>query len=94
MVLRKISAEENLAMPVNGWKTFPSTDIPKDFKYGSISQYVMESTYQYFSDTDEDSGCLPITGHNKSLRRGRISFTSGHVTNLEDIADGILYHIR
>lgn len=90
----KFPTTKYLSLPINGWKSFPSATIPKDFKYENIGQYVMRSTYQYSSDTDDDSGYLPVTGHNKSLRRGRICFSSGHVTNLEDVADDTFYYLR
>lgn len=82
-------------LPQSGWGTFPSAMIPNSFSYDSINSFVDNSIgHNVESDSDVDSDYVPPTTHMKSKRRGRISFLSGHVQNLEDLAIQDMYYLK
>ena len=39
-------------LPITGWKTFPSVDVPKDFNYGHIHHHIAESVQFVHIDKD------------------------------------------
>lgn len=78
------------------WKSFPTVPIPRTFCYGTIQEFISSSDVNNNADDsfDTDEEFIPVCGNSKCLQRGRISFKSGHVQDLEDSNQGSLYNLR
>lgn len=90
---------EQCTLPNTGWNTFPTHCIPTSFCYGTIKDYI-EKCLNVDCDSDTDDDCynnqyVPTSVVNsKSMRRGRIIFTSGHVQDIEDNMKNGLFYLR
>ena len=62
-------------IPNNGWKNFPSRDIPSMFNYDHV--------YPYLTD-NEELGCGHDTVTAKPLKKGRNLLESNFVENVQD----------
>ncbi|KAG5860688.1 hypothetical protein JTB14_017115 [Gonioctena quinquepunctata] len=79
--------------PVNGWKKFPSEAIPKFFYYGIIYKHLVETVVianERNTQSDEDEE-IQKYNTSKPLKRGRIYFRSGIVTNIESWDNNQIY---
>ena len=82
---RSITAKP-VNVPVSGWYTFPSKNIPINFNYGHVYYYLIESIdgnddAVMIDDEDESSGGDSTA---KPLRKGRLILSSGFVENIQD----------
>ena len=69
--------------PIFGWKSFPSTNLPKHFNEGHIHHYIIESVQMIqdgktSQESDEEQDITDLHT-SKPLRKGKQFFTSGHV---------------
>ena len=79
-------------LPTDGWRLFPSKNLPANFNYGHVYFYLVESAAKASnipgsSDSDEDNlydNCNTVTA--KPLKKGR---NSGFVENVQDNFDEI-----
>ena len=74
-------------VPVSGWRTFQSQDIPVLFNYGHIYYYALESsktvvTESGHQDDDDEEGLGHMTA--KPLKNGRKYVDSGFVHDMTD----------
>ena len=82
-------------LPTNGWRLFPSKNLPAKFNYGHAYFYLVEpaakaSNISNSSDSDEDNlyaNCDTVTA--KPLKKGRNLLSSGFVENVQDNFDVI-----
>ena len=82
-------------LPGDGWRLFPSKNLPANFNYGHVYFYLVESAAKASnipdsSDSDEDNlyaNCNTVTA--KPLKKGRNLLTSGFVENVQDNFDEI-----
>ena len=98
------TANASSELPNDGWRNFPSRNIPANFNYGHVYFYLVESVasaVQNIEDSDaSDDGeklydtCDTVTA--KPLRKGRNLLRSGDVHDIHDNADEIKheYYIR
>ena len=83
---------KDFTFPVEGWKIFPSRDIPVNFNYGHVYHYLVESITNILipdhGQTDEERELSGIdcedTVTAKPLRKGRWLLKSGFVENVHD----------
>ena len=83
--LKKDASErKNPALPpILGWKPFPSQQIPKNFNYGHIYHYLLESVTLISDDgRKEDTNLAHMTS--KPLTKGEQYVKSGSVTSIMD----------
>ena len=76
----------------DGWRLFPSKNIPPNFNYGHVYFYLVESVASTAniidtSDCDDDqyNTCDTVTA--KPLKKGRNLLKSGFIENLQDNFD-------
>lgn len=85
-------------VPTTAWKKFPSNSIPPLFTLNIIEEYLTKCSINLTdatdSDSEEDSPHITIVKGQKSWRRGRISYASGHVQDIEDNSKDVHYFIR
>jgi hypothetical protein len=79
-------------IPSDGWRLFPSRNIPPNFNYGHVYFYLVESVASAAniidtSDSDDDqyNTCDTVTA--KPLKKGRNLLKSGFVENVQDNFD-------
>ena len=82
--------------PSDGWKPFPTQNIPLHFNQGHIYHYVVESssTDNHGDDSDEDSQGDGFTSTAKPLRKGQMLVESKFVENIQDNISGNYYFLR
>ena len=82
-------------LTTDGWRLFPSKNLPANFNYEHIYFYLVESAVKEgnipdSSDSDEDNlygNCDTVTA--KPLKKGRNLLSSGFVENVQDNFDEI-----
>ena len=82
-------------LPTDGYRLFPSKNLPANFNYGHVYFYLVESAAKASnipdsSDSDEDNlydNCDTVTA--KPLKKGRNLLSSGFVENKQDNFDEI-----
>ena len=82
-------------LPGDGWRLFPSKNLPANFNYGHVYFYLVESAAKASdipdsSDSDEDNlyaNCDTVTA--KPLKKVRNLLSSGFVENVQDNFDEI-----
>lgn len=88
-----------LSIPTSGWTKFPSRPIPAEFSLAIIQEYLHKCNFNNSNPVDSESedgtgGPVETIEGKKSWRRGRLSYASGHVQNLEDNNNGVCYYLR
>ena len=84
--------------PENGWKPFPSQNIPKMFNYGNVYSFLIEDLARVSigakngesSEEEVDTGDCSTE---KPLRKGRNLLKSGFLTNVTDNSDHSFYYV-
>lgn len=75
-------------IPVDGWKQFPSKNLPVNFNYGHVYFYLVESLdkniLQEDDESNDDEAIDTDTVTSKSLRKGRMLLKSGFVEDIQD----------
>ena len=82
-------------LPTNGWRLFPSKNLPANFNYGHVCFYLVESAAKASnipdsSDSDGDNlydNCNTVTA--KPMKKGRNLLSSRFVENVQDNFDEI-----
>ena len=82
-------------LPKNGWRLFPSKNLPANFNYGHVCLYLVESAAKASnipdsSDSDGDNlydNCNTVTA--KPMKKGRNLLSSRFVENVQDNFDEI-----
>ena len=82
-------------LPTDGWRLFPSKNLPANFNYGHVYFYLVESAAKASnirdsSDSDEDNlydNCDTVTA--KPLKKGRNLLSSGFVEDVQENFDEI-----
>ena len=77
-------------LPTDGWRVFPSQNIPSNFNYGHVYFYLVESvsSASNIEDSESDDGdnlydtCDTVTA--KPLKKGRNLLKSGFIENIHD----------
>ena len=82
-------------LPTDGWRLFPSRNLPANFNYGHVYFYIVESVAKVSnipdsSDSDEDNVYANFkTVTAKPLQKGKNLLSSGFVENVQDNFDEI-----
>ena len=76
-------------LPIQGWKKFPSSSIPKHFNSGHIYHYLVETITTLNSshttnDSDDDVECPEDVHTSKPFTKGKNLYRSGHVKNMQN----------
>ena len=84
-------------IPMSGWSSFQSQDIPSLFNYGHIYHYALESIRTVVvdhnqNDEEDDQGLGHMT--DKPLKNGRKYVDSGFVHDLMDAKTNEFYFLR
>ena len=84
-------------IPMSGWCSFQSQDIPSRFNYGHIYHYALESIRTVVvdhnqDDEEDDKGLGKMT--DKPLKNGRKCVDSGFVHDLMDAKTNEFYFLR
>ena len=87
----KTSIASLVDLPTDGWRLFPSKNLPAKFNYGHVYFYLVESAAKASnvpdsSDSDEDNlyaNCDTVTV--KPLKKGTDVLSSGFVENVQTI---------
>ena len=82
-------------LPTDGWRLFPTKNLPANFNYGHVYFYLVESAAKASNipdsnDSDEDSlyaNCDTVI--EKPLKKGRNLLSSGSVENVQHNFDEI-----
>ena len=82
-------------LPTDGWRLFPTKNLPANFNYGHVYFYLVESAAKASNipdsnDSDEDSlyaNCDTVI--EKPLKKGRNLLSSGSVENVQHNFDDI-----
>ena len=91
-----------IEIPSNGWRTFPSVDVPDMFNYGHVYHYLIQSVEGFMSlgcnangesdsETEADSG---YTSTARPLRKGHNLVHSDFVENMQDNKEEKYYFLR
>ena len=91
--------QSQYVFPGEGWKSFPSLDIPNMFNYGHIYHYLIESISNFGSSKDMDSsndedGDCAYTSTAKPLRKGTQLMKSNFISDIEDCSTETNYFLR
>ena len=89
------------AFPTQGWKSFPSRDVPKHFAHGHIYHHMVESISHTSSsdrnkNSDSSSSCSDdgYATTAKPFQKGQRLMESGFVENIEDNSHEGAYFMR
>lgn len=87
----------NRIPPSDGWRTFPSRNLPINFNYGHVYHYLVESIKNVYvpeanvvysdGDNEEDSIDVDDAVTAKPLRKGRWLLKSSFIENTQDNFD-------
>ncbi|XP_014670842.1 PREDICTED: uncharacterized protein LOC106811655 [Priapulus caudatus] len=85
--------------PITGWKEFPKSGIPPVFNAGHIYHHLVESIQERDDDDDDDDddgggGANSDFATDKPMRRGKIFYDSGNVTEIQDVRKGSQYFVK
>ena len=84
-------------LPTAGWQKFPGASVPETFNKGHVYHYLVEmlqTSDDVDDDSDIDTDSTADTFTSKPLHRGELCYTSGHVTQLQDIRCGSEYFVK
>lgn len=82
------------AFPVQGWKEFPSLNIPTMFNYGHVYHYLVESVDHLLETEGDNDDFAEDTVTAKPLRKGRNLLESNFIENLQNVDDDSHYFVR
>ena len=88
---------DSTPLPTAGWQKFPGASVPETFNKGHVYHYLVEmlqTTDDVDDDSDIDTDSTADTFTSKPLHRGELYYTSGHVTQVQDIRCGSAYFVK
>ncbi|KAK3921527.1 Myocardin-related transcription factor A [Frankliniella fusca] len=101
-----VNVPQKPILPVTGWMSFPSNDIPTMFNEGHIMHYIVESTPAVLpsfiprsheegdEEDDDDEDTDPREGSIEAFRRGKRFVKSKFVLNVKDRSDKNYYYLK
>ena len=82
-------------IPVSGWDTFPSNNIPNHSNMGHIHHHIVESVQLLGTTSDEnDDEDIDDLHTAKPLKRGKLYFKSGYVQQMRDCKTNGHYFVK